>query len=251
MGVSTQIRRVAGRSARCTLRGLGHVDPGHVDAHRRDQPIEDAKGAAVDVVARDHVIARAQQLQERHRGRAARAEGESEAAALERGDAALEHLARGVARARVLEAAVLAGAVLREGRRELDRRIHRAGVRVGRLRRVDRERVDRGRCFGWSGRRGEELRGLRTLRSYSKPAAAAIARTASSTGACGGGVAREQPGRVGEAGRAIVEVAPEQIAEAAARRRAGSPPARTHPTCSSDRRSARRGRPRARRSARP
>ena len=70
--------------------------------------VEQAEGAAVHVVAGDHVVTGAEQLHDGGGGGHAGAEGEAEGlavvAALERRDGALERVAGGVVGAAVLEA---------------------------------------------------------------------------------------------------------------------------------------------------
>ena len=109
VGVSSQTMRVRGGERRSqTRRGsrrstkLDSMPSGCMTA------VEDAEGAAVDVVAADHVVARAQRVQQRRRGGAAAREGKAAAAALERRQARLQRRARGVAAARVVEAQRLA-----------------------------------------------------------------------------------------------------------------------------------------------
>ena len=89
--------------------------------------LEQAEGAAVDVVARDDVRAGVEQLEHgRDRGQAG-GEREGLRAAFEVGDAALERPARRVVRAAVVEALVHARALLHVGRGRVDRRHDRAG----------------------------------------------------------------------------------------------------------------------------
>ena len=123
-------RRLA-RSVRSTKLKL---EPGAALAHA----LEQAKGAAVEVVARDDVRAGVEQLEHRRDRRQARGEREACAAALQVGDAALEGEARRVVRAAVVEALVHARARLHVGRGRVDRRHDRAGRRIGRLAGVDR-----------------------------------------------------------------------------------------------------------------
>ena len=69
--------------------------------------VEDAERAAVDVVADEDVVAALEHQQDGHRRRAAAAERHAVLAALERREAPSERRARGVARARVVEAGPL------------------------------------------------------------------------------------------------------------------------------------------------
>ena len=101
--------------------------------HLRDQP----ERSAVRVVGEQHAVAGREQPQHRVlRGHAAR-EREAGGRAFEGRDARFVHGARGIAAARVLEAGVFADRALRERRRQVDRRHHRAGLRVGILPDVD------------------------------------------------------------------------------------------------------------------
>ena len=140
----------------------------HVDAvalvHARDEP----ERAAVRVGRDDHVVAGIERAQDRVLGREAAREREAVPRAFERREARLERVARRVAAARVLVAPVLADRVLRERRREADRRDDRAG---GRDRapgpRGSRASRSRGRCSG--SRHGDRRarRGTRARRSAS------------------------------------------------------------------------------------
>ena len=116
------------------------VDEGQPQAAKH--LVEEAKRPAVEIVAGDHLVARRQQRQHGRRRRQARVEAEPEGPALQRRQVGLEREARRVLRARVLEAAVLARALLRVRRREEDRRHHRAGDRLGALTGVHRQRLD-------------------------------------------------------------------------------------------------------------
>src|SRR6185503_5078733 len=99
--------------------------------------LEDPVAAAVQIVHRHHVRAGIEQLEHGADRRHAGSEGEAAVAAFQLGEAGLEGVARRVARARVVEALVLARAGLRVGRGGVNRRHHRAGARVGRLPGVD------------------------------------------------------------------------------------------------------------------
>ena len=117
-------RRATRRRAR---RGRARSTAVHVDAealvHARDEP----ERAAVRVGREDHVVAGIERAQDRVLGREAAREREPVPRAFERREARLERGARRVAAARVLVAPVLADRVLRERRREADRRDDRAG----------------------------------------------------------------------------------------------------------------------------
>ena len=98
--------------------------------------------AAVEIVTEDGVVACIQQVQDRiGRGKPA-GEGERVLAAFQRGQAALQGIARRVARARVFESLVLARPLLRIRRGQVDGRHHRAGGRVGPLPGVNGERLE-------------------------------------------------------------------------------------------------------------
>src|SRR5439155_14522479 len=99
----------------CALQGarVGDVDVRLLDAQPLEHLVREAERPAVQVVTEHHVIARRQQMQDGVRRRQAAGEGETVLSTLQRGEAALERVARWIARARVLEALVLAGAGLR------------------------------------------------------------------------------------------------------------------------------------------
>jgi hypothetical protein len=90
---------------------LGLVDLG-------EHPVD----AAVDVVDRDHPVARVDEVHQRHRRGDARAVGDPVLCAFERCEAGLERRAGRVSRARVVVALVLADRVLNVRRRLVDRR---------------------------------------------------------------------------------------------------------------------------------
>ena len=109
------------------------VEPGRTPAHALEQTI----GAAVQIVPGDDVAAGVQQLQHGAGRGQARGEGEARHATFQIGHAALVGEARGVVRARVFVALVLAGTALYISRRGIDRRHDRAGRGVGTLAGVD------------------------------------------------------------------------------------------------------------------
>jgi hypothetical protein len=112
--------------------GLGGIDVGESEAITRQHLVEVPRGAAVDVVRADHVIARGQQLHagvdRRHAARIA----DPVFAALDRGQIVLQHLAGRVGRAGVVEAPVLADFLEHVGRGLVDRRHDGAGRGIGR-----------------------------------------------------------------------------------------------------------------------
>src|SRR5690606_18731104 len=92
--------------------------------------LEQAEGAAVDVVHDDDVAAAVQQVEDGGGGRHAGGEGEAAGAGFQVRRAALVGEAGGVVGAAVLEALVFAGAGLHVGAGRVDRRHHGAGGRV-------------------------------------------------------------------------------------------------------------------------
>ena len=116
----------------------GEIEPGAAPAHAFEQPI----GAAVQVVHRNDVTARVEQIE--HRARAAEAGAESIALrpAFQIGDAALVGHARRILRAAVLVALVHARTRLHIGRRRVDRHHDRAGRWIGALAGVDCARAE-------------------------------------------------------------------------------------------------------------
>src|SRR5207244_9705637 len=103
-----------------------------------DQP----EGSSVRVLTAHHVVARRQRLDERVGRGEAGGEAQAVLRALEAGEVALERRARGVVRARVLEAFVLPQRLLGVGARLVDRSHDRAGRGVGLLPRVHRPGAD-------------------------------------------------------------------------------------------------------------
>ena len=110
-------------------RQVGEAQPGALLAHA----LEEAPRAPVEIVERDHVRARVEQLE--HRGARGHPGGERERGRprLERRDARLVGPARRVVRAPVVESLVHAGTCLDVGRGGVDRRDHRSGRGIGRL----------------------------------------------------------------------------------------------------------------------
>ena len=139
VGDSTQTMRVRASSSSASPslsvvhgRELEVVALGLVDLR------EDPVGAAVDVVHGHDPVARREQVEHgRDRAHAGR-EREPVSGALERGEALLERGARGIGRARVVEALVDADLLLHVGRGLVDRHDDRARGRVGLLPDVDR-----------------------------------------------------------------------------------------------------------------
>src|SRR6266851_7257649 len=110
--------------------GEGQPEPLH---HLVEQP----ERAAVHVLHVDDVVARLEEQHQRRLGAEARRECQAVLRILERGEIFLERRSRGVAAARVLEALVLADALLREGGCQVDRLHDRAGRGVGSLADMD------------------------------------------------------------------------------------------------------------------
>ncbi len=130
----------AGVGFECSLERGGVIQIDETEIKPRAAPahaLEQAVGAAVEVVHGDHVAAGVDQFQ---RGRCcghAAGEGEAGDAALEAGNATLVRHARGVLRARVLVTLVLARALLHVGGGGVDRRHDGAGRGIGVLAGVD------------------------------------------------------------------------------------------------------------------
>src|SRR5688572_4656781 len=134
--------------------------------------LEDEIAAAVEVVHGDDVRARVEELQHGADRRHAGGEGEAGFAAFQLRDAGLERIARGIARARVVEALVLARARLRVGGGGVDRRHHRAGLRIRPLPGVD----DLGFKFHLSVlRRSQFSRSMRVMRPRNSPLSTTMA----------------------------------------------------------------------------
>ena len=132
-----------------------HVHVSRVDAGAAPDLLEVSVRPAVDVVADDDLVARAGELGDRRGHRRSRGERDPVGAALERGDRALEALARRVLRARVLVAAARpADPVLGEGRGLVDRRRDGPGQLVGFGAGVDGQRVEGGPRRWPASRRG-------------------------------------------------------------------------------------------------
>jgi hypothetical protein len=128
-----------GRERRLQAHRVGEVDEAEAVAGARlPDPLEQAEGAAVDVVAGNDVRTGVDQLEHGGDRRQPRGEGEGLRPAFEVGDAALEREPGRVVRAAVVEALVHPRALLHEGRGGIDRRHDRAGRRIGRLAGVDR-----------------------------------------------------------------------------------------------------------------
>ncbi len=137
-----------GANRRLERSRVGQVDEAEIQAgSAATHALEQAKGAAVQVVHRHHVAAGIQQLHHRRGGGHAGGERKCARTAFQRGDATLVGEARGVMGTRILETLMLAGAGLRIGGRRVDRRHHRAGARIWRLSSMDRQRCERQRAL--------------------------------------------------------------------------------------------------------
>jgi hypothetical protein len=102
--------------------------------------LEQAPGAAVEIVERDDVRAAVEELEHGGRRRHAGREREAVGARFERRHAALVGPPRRIVRARIVEPLVHAGAALHVGGSRVDGRDDRAGRGIGRLSGVNRER---------------------------------------------------------------------------------------------------------------
>ena len=108
VGVSMCTSFVCGRMARRTASSVGGVDVGELDAVVHDNLVEEARGATVDVLAADDVIARLEHRDHRHdRGHAA-AEYVRARAAFKRCKIRFERIASWIRDPRVLVTFVLA-----------------------------------------------------------------------------------------------------------------------------------------------
>ena len=112
---------------------VGQVDGGPGDPERSPHLGDQAERAAVGVVAEHDPLAGTDEPQHVVLGGQPAGERQPVTGGLQRGDARLQRGARRVARAGVLEAAVVADAVLGERGRQRDRRHDRARHRVRRL----------------------------------------------------------------------------------------------------------------------
>ena len=106
------------------------VDVLDLDAVAAHDLVEEADGAGIHVARADDVVAGAQHGHQRRDGRHAGGEGVAAGAAFERGQRRLQPVARGVAGARVVPAAVAADAGEFKGRGKVNGHIHRARQRV-------------------------------------------------------------------------------------------------------------------------
>jgi hypothetical protein len=109
---------------------IRRVGERHRDSGAVGDFMQQAVGAAVDVAAGDDMVAAFERRDHAMRGCHAAGKGQGPHAALERGERGLEGFARRIAAPRVVVLAPLAGAGLHEGRRNVQRRYDRAGLRV-------------------------------------------------------------------------------------------------------------------------
>ena len=121
---------------------LAHVDVAELQPVPPVDLVEDAEGAAVDVVGGEDVVPRLEQVEERVGGGQPRGEGERVRRPLQRRQAALQRVAGGVVRPRVLVTLVLARAGLHVRRGQVDRRHDGAGGGVRPLPGVDGEGLE-------------------------------------------------------------------------------------------------------------
>jgi hypothetical protein len=130
---------------RCLDRGeVAHVHDTHPDAPRTQDPRDEPVRPAIHVAAEQHLVAGLEHgPQQRVFGSEAGRERQRVPAAFDRGQLLLERGARRVAAAPVLVAAAeAADAVLRERRREVDRRDDGARGRIERLTGVHRPGIE-------------------------------------------------------------------------------------------------------------
>jgi hypothetical protein len=119
------------------------VDEGEIEARAAPaHALEQAIAAAVQIIHRDDVAARIEQLEHRARSREAGRERITLPTGFKIGDAALVGHARRILRARILVALVHARAFLHVGRGRVDRRHDRAGRWIRMLAGVDRARAE-------------------------------------------------------------------------------------------------------------
>ena len=111
--------------------GFGGVDVREVETELAAHPLEQPEGAAIRVVAHQHVIARLEPGQHRVDGRHARGKGKRRGPGFDGRDVSLQRHARRVLGAAILEPGVrLAEAILHIGGGLVNRRDDRAGGRV-------------------------------------------------------------------------------------------------------------------------
>ncbi len=122
--------------------GISRVDVAEAEAQVAQEAIEEAEGAAVDVLSADDVIAGLEQLHERVDTGGAAGEGEAVRGALEGGDVPLQRLTSGVPAARVLVPFVLTERVLDVRGRRVDRGHDGAGERLRALSGVNGARAE-------------------------------------------------------------------------------------------------------------
>ena len=115
--------------------GIGEAEAGH-------HLVQQAEGAAVDVVAQHHVVAAGELLEDGLYRRHAGAEGHAVGAAFERSQVGLHRIAGGVAHAGVVEALVEAQPFLDVSAGEIDGRHDGPVGGIRRLAGVDAERVE-------------------------------------------------------------------------------------------------------------
>ncbi len=104
--------------------------------------VEDAKGAAVQIIGADDVIAGAAGVHHRVGGSKTRGKTQAVLATFEAGNAVFKGEACRIVSARVFKALMLARTTLRKGRGQVDGRHHRAGRRIGRLSSVNGPRSE-------------------------------------------------------------------------------------------------------------
>ncbi len=128
---------VVGRRDAADVLGVGGVDEGELDAVADDDLVEEAGGAAVDVVAADDVIAGVEHGDEGGDGGHAAGENVAGGSAFERGEIGFESVAGGVGDAGIFPAAVFLDALELVSGGGIDGDGDGAGARVGFLSVVD------------------------------------------------------------------------------------------------------------------
>ena len=110
-----------------------------LDAVAGDDPVQQAHRAGIHILGTDQVIARAQHRHQRRDRRHARGKGMSAVSAFQSRQRLFQPVARGVAGARVIPAAVRADAGQLKGRGKVNGHIHSAGLRVRDIVRHERQ----------------------------------------------------------------------------------------------------------------
>jgi len=126
-----------GADDRGNVGGIGKINKGNLNSEGRGDLGEVTVSTSVNVVHRDNVGSSRKRADNGGGGGRSRGEGQSMLGTLESSDSGLKGVARGVSTAGVVEAVVLASAVLLEGSRERQGRNDGTGDGVGVLSSVD------------------------------------------------------------------------------------------------------------------